>query len=126
MTLTALNRRLTERDWNGPWEPGKSITATEWVPSVDIFETDSEIVIKMELAGVDANAISVKVEADVLVIRGERHLERDLKKETYHRMECSNGSFLRSFSLPSTVNADQLRSKYKDGLLTLTLPKETR
>ena len=126
MTLTVLNRRLTERDWNGSWESERSIAATEWAPPIDIFETESEIAIKMELPGVDAKAISVNVETDVLTVRGERHDDRDLKRETYHRMECSNGRFHRSFSLPSTVDADHLRRHYENGLLTLTLPKKAR
>ncbi|HET9130365.1 MAG TPA: Hsp20/alpha crystallin family protein [Terriglobia bacterium] len=124
MSLTILNRMLSERDWNGPGQSGRTIAATEWSPPVDIFETESEIVIKMELPGVASKAISVNVDADVLTIRGERHHERDLKTETYHRMECSNGRFLRSFSLPGTVDADQLHSNYIDGMLTLTLPKK--
>lgn len=126
MSLTMLNHRLSERDWNGPWDPGKTIAATEWTPAVDIFETESEIGIKMELPGVDAKAISVNVETDVLTIRGERHVERNLKRETYHRMECSNGRFHRSFSLPSTVDADHLLRHYENGMLTLTLPKKAR
>ena len=124
MSLTILNRMPSERDWNGPWESRKTVAVTEWLPPVDIFETESEIVIKMELPGVDARAISINAETDVLTIRGERHHERDLKTETYHRMECSNGRFMRAFSLPSTVDSDHLHSNHKDGLLTVTLPKK--
>jgi HSP20 family protein len=124
MSLTILNRRVSERDWNGPGQSGRTIAATEWSPPVDIYETESEIVIKMELPGVDAKAVSVSVESDVLTIRGDRHHERDLKTETYHRMECSNGRFLRSFSIPNTVASDHLRFNHKDGLLTLALAKK--
>jgi HSP20 family protein len=126
MTLTILNRTLSERDWNGPWESRRTISTTDWAPPVDIFETENEIVIKMELPGVDAESVSVNIGTDVLTIHGERHLERDLKKETYHQMECSNGRFYRSLSLPSTVDANHLHSSHKDGLLTLTLPKKAR
>ena len=126
MSLTVLNRMQSERDWNGSWEPRRTIATTDWSPPVDICETESEIVIRMELPGVDAKAVSVSVESDVLTVRGERHHERDLKTETYHRMECSNGRFHRSFSLPNTVEADHLRSSQRDGLLTLTLPKKAR
>jgi HSP20 family protein len=124
MSLTVLNRMVSERDWNGPWESGRTVATTDWAPPVDVFETADEIVIRMEIPGVDPNAISVSVDNDVLTIKGHRHHERDLKTETYHCMECSNGSFLRSFSLPGTVDADQLRSNYKNGMLTLTLPKQ--
>jgi len=124
MTLTKLSRLLSDLDWKEPWETGGAIAATDWAPAVDILETDKELLIKMELPGVDAKAISVNVESNVLTIKGERHLERDLKKETYHRVECSNGRFLRSFSLPSIVDGENVRANYKDGLLTLTLPKK--
>jgi len=124
MTLTKLSRLLSDLDWKEPWETGAALAAADWAPPVDILETDNELLIKIELPGVDAKAISVNVEGNVLTIKGERHLERDLKKETYHRVECSNGRFLRSFSLPNIVDADNVRGNYKDGLLTLTLPKK--
>jgi HSP20 family protein len=126
MTLTVLNRKPSERDWNGSWESRRTIAPTEWTPPADIFETESEIVIRMELPGVDAKAVSVNVDSDVLTIRGERHHERDLKTETYHRMECANGRFHHSFSIPDTVDADHLHISHRDGLLTLTLPKKVR
>jgi HSP20 family protein len=124
MTLAKLNRLFSDRGWHEPWETEGAIAATDWAPSVDILETDSEIVIKTELPGVDVKAISVGVDNNVLTIRGERHLEKDLKKESYHRIECFYGKFSRSFSLPSFVDHDNVRGEYKDGVLTLTLPKK--
>jgi HSP20 family protein len=115
---------FSDRGWHEPWETEGAIAATDWAPSVDILETDSEIVIKTELPGVDVKAISVGVDNNVLTIRGERHLEKDLKKESYHRIECFYGKFSRSFSLPSFVDHDNVRGEYKDGVLTLTLPKK--
>jgi len=124
MTLAKLNRLFSERGWHEPWETEGAIAATDWAPSVDIVETDGEIVIKTELPGIDAKAISVGVDNNLLTIKGERHLEKDLKKESYHRIECSYGRFSRSFSLPSFVDHDNIRGDYKDGVLTLTLPKK--
>jgi HSP20 family protein len=100
------------------------LLVADWAPPVDILEKENEIMIKAELPGVEAKDVAVTVDNNVLTIKGERHLEKDVKKESYHRMERAYGSFSRSFSLPNTLDATNVVAEYKDGLLTLTLPKK--
>lgn len=94
-----------------------------WSPAVDILETGQNLVLKAELPGVDPKDIEVRVEDGTLYLKGQRKFEKDTKEENYHRIERSYGSFTRSFALPRSVNPDQVQANYKDGVLTLTLPK---
>ena len=96
---------------------------TAWSPSVDVYETENELVIKADLPEVAEKDIDIRVENNMLTIRGERKLEQKVKEENYLRMERSYGFFARSFSLPNTINAEQIQAQYTDGVLTLTLPK---
>ena len=99
------------------------ISTRTWAPPVDIFETENDIVLKAELPGVDPKDVEVKVEDNTLCLKGERKFEKEVKDESYHRIERSYGSFARSFSLPNSINAEKVKAEYKDGLLMLTLPK---
>jgi HSP20 family protein len=99
------------------------LSTRTWAPPVDIYETDNDIVVKAELPGVDPKDVEVKVEDNTLYLKGERKFEKEVKNENYHRVERSYGSFARSFSLPNSINTDKVKAEYKDGLLTLTLPK---
>jgi HSP20 family protein len=100
----------------------------DWIPAVDIFENVDEILIKTELPGMDMKDIEVKVEDHTLTLKGERHLEEEAKRENYHRVERVYGTFHRSFSLPSFVDAEKIRASYDLGILIVALPKkeETR
>jgi HSP20 family protein len=109
---------------NVAWETEGALSVADWAPSVDILEKETEILIKAELPGVESKDVAVTLDNNVLTIKGERHLEKDVKKESYHRMERAYGSFSRSFSLPNTVDTSNVRAEYKDGLLTLALPKK--
>src|SRR5262249_12439962 len=84
---------------------------------------DNEVVFKAELPGLDAKDIEVKLENNVLVLKGERHFEKEAKEENYHRIEREYGTFSRSFALPVTVNPDRITAEYKDGVLKIVLPK---
>jgi HSP20 family protein len=95
-----------------------------WLPPVDIFETDQhEVVIKAELPEMKREDITVTFENNVLTLRGERKLEREVKRDNFQRMERSYGSFSRSFTLPNTVDAARISASYKDGVLTIRLPQ---
>jgi HSP20 family protein len=96
---------------------------TTWAPAVDIYETPNELVVKADLPDVEENDIDVRVENNLLTIRGERKLEKSVSEENYLRVERTYGSFSRSFSLPNTVNPEAIAAEYKNGLLTVTLPK---
>jgi HSP20 family protein len=95
-----------------------------WVPAVDIFETDAhDVVIKAELPDVKKEDIGVTFENNVLTLTGERRLEHSVKREQFQRVERRFGSFSRSFTLPASVDAGQIAASYKDGVLTIRLPR---
>jgi len=94
-----------------------------WAPAVDIYEKDGNIVLKAELAGIDAKSVDIRVENNVLTLRGERKVEDDVKKDSFHRVERAYGAFTRSFTLPTTVDTAHIKAESKDGVLKLTLPK---
>ena len=94
-----------------------------WAPPVDIYETENELVVKAELPDFQDKDIDVRITNNTLTIRGERKFEKDLKEENYHRIERAYGSFVRSFSLPNTVSAENIRADYRNGVLTLHMAK---
>jgi len=94
-----------------------------WTPAVDIAEHDDEYLVKVELPGVNKEDVKITIESNVLTIRGEKKQEKETKKENYHRVERNYGSFQRSFTLPSTVKSDKIDASYKDGILSISLPK---
>jgi len=105
-------------------QPGETELSTRsWAPPVDIYETEDAIVLKAELPGMDPNDVEVRVEDNTLYLKGERKYEKEVKEQNYHRVERSYGSFARSFSLPNSIEADKVKAEFKDGLLTLTMPK---
>ena len=99
------------------------LSTRSWAPPVDIYETENDIVLKAELPGIEAKDVEVRVEDNTLYLKGERKFEKEVKEQNYHRVERSYGSFARSFSLPNSINADKVKAEFKDGLLTLTMPK---
>jgi HSP20 family protein len=96
----------------------------EWSPRADIRETEKAMVIDAELPGVQDKDIDISVQGNTLILRGEREREKDTKKENYHRIERSYGSFYRSFMLPSYVDFNRIEAKHVDGLLRITIPKK--
>lgn len=114
--------RLFKEAFNPIFGEGELSTRT-WAPPVDIYENENDIVLKAELPGVDPKEVEIRVEDNTLYLKGERKFEKETKEENYHRVERTYGSFARSFSLPNSINAEQVKAEYKDGLLTLTLPK---
>lgn len=94
-----------------------------WSPAVDITEQDNEYIVKVELPGVNKDDVKITLESNILTIRGEKKQEKETKKENYHRVERSYGSFQRSFNLPTSVKSDKIDAAYNDGILTVSLPK---
>jgi HSP20 family protein len=95
-----------------------------WAPTVDIYEHNGNLVLKAELPGIDPKDVDIRVENNVLTLRGERKLDTEVKQENYHRVERSYGSFSRSFTLPNVVDTDKIKAEFKDGVLQLVLPKK--
>jgi HSP20 family protein len=110
--------------WQGP---GKEImTVADWTPTVDISETEAEYLIKAELPEVKKEEVKVTVEDGVLTILGERTQEKEEKGKKFHRVERSYGRFVRSFTLPDSVDEGQVKAEYADGVLNLHLPKSEK
>jgi len=98
-------------------------TLAAWTPAVDIAEHDDEYIVKVELPGVNKDEVKITLESNILTLHGEKKQEKETKKENYHRVERSYGSFQRSFTLPTNVKSDKIDAAYKDGILTINLPK---
>jgi HSP20 family protein len=105
------------------WGAEGATTAGEWVPAVDIIENDNGLTVRVELPGIEAKDVAVTIDNNVLTLRGERRIEKEVKNENYHRMERSYGTFARSFALPAFVDTGNVKAEFKNGLLTVTVPK---
>ena len=95
-----------------------------WTPAVDIMETENELVLKADVPEVEMKDIDIQLENGTLTLKGERKFEEEKNGRGYHRIERSYGSFARSFSLPETVDPEKVHADYKNGVLTITLPKK--
>src|ERR1700735_5177720 len=109
----AVTRLMSEPRASRPWSPG-----------VDILETEDALTVRADLPGVKIDDIDIRVENQTLTIRGARKSEKDENVKAYHRIERSYGEFVRSFAVPSTVDTDKVAADYKNGVLTITLPKK--
>lgn len=96
---------------------------TSWAPAVDIYETEHELVVKADLPEVDPKDLDIRVENNILTIRGERKFEKKVNEDNYLRVERAYGAFSRSFSLANTVNSEAIKADYQNGVLTVTIPK---
>jgi HSP20 family protein len=99
-------------------------SARPWMLPVDIAENENELVVKADVPDVRFEDIQVNLENDTLTLKGQRKFEKASEKGGYHRIERSYGSFERSFTVPNTVDAEHVKADYKNGVLTVTLPKK--
>jgi len=100
-----------------------AVSAT-WSPLVDVYEDADGITLKAELPEIDAKDVDIQVEGNSLTLKGERKLENDEKRDGYHRIERTYGAFSRTFTLPNTVDVEQITAESKDGVLRVFLPKK--
>ena len=119
--LESMNRQLS-RLLDDNENPIKK-EAGQWMPSVDIRETEEAIVVEAELPGIDKKDVSLEVKDGVLTIAGERRYEKGVKEENVHRIERSYGSFTRSFSLPRNIDPEKVEASMKDGILEVRMAK---
>jgi HSP20 family protein len=125
VSLQERMNRLFDESYRGrstsedEWSLGGS-----WAPAVDIYEHEGNIVLTAELPGVDPKDVDIRVENNVLTLRGERKWSNDIQRESYHRVERSYGSFTRSFTLPNVIDTEKIKADFKDGMLKLVLPKK--
>ena len=117
-----MSNRLN-RTVNDPYTPRTEDSFGAWAPPVDIFESQDHLVIRAEVPGVEMQDMDVRIENGVLTLHGERKQDTDVKEENAHQMERVYGTFSRSFTLPTTVDAAKVAATYKDGVLEVTVPK---
>ena len=113
--------RLFDRFLEVKWDELPALG--EWAPSMDISETKDSLVAKVEVPGMEQKDIQISLQENLLTIKGEKKQEKEEKDERYHRVERSYGSFMRSIRLPVAVDASRVTATFKNGLLTVTLPK---
>ena len=124
--LTQMRRemdRLFDR-FSEAWPFHGASETGRWMPSVDVSETDKELIARVELPGMDPKEIDISLSGNVLTIKGERKHEREEKKENFHLVERSSGSFSRTLQLPVEVKADKINATYKGGILSVSMPKK--
>jgi HSP20 family protein len=115
--------RLFDTFFNQDVAGSEEVSNRGWVPVVDIQETEEAYRLIAELPGLTKEDINITLENNVLRLSGDRKFEKDVKKESYHRIERSYGTFTRSFALPQQVSSDKVEAAFKDGVLTITVPK---
>jgi HSP20 family protein len=120
-TMSSFMDRFTQ-DFLRP-VAGDEFEGSTFAPAVDIKETPKEYVVTAEVPGIDKKDIHIEIADNLLTLKGERKFEKEQKEESYHRVERSYGSFTRSFSLPTKVKADAIEAAFKDGVLTVKIPK---
>jgi HSP20 family protein len=120
---TTLQEQINHMFGSGLGHTGEESNLTPWAPAVDIYETANELVVKADLPDVDPQDLDIRVENNILTIRGERKFDKKVTDDNYLRIERAYGSFSRSFSLASSVNSESIQANYHNGVLTLSLPK---
>jgi HSP20 family protein len=121
--VSALQDQVNRLFNEGFERTGEESSLSAWSPAVDIYETEHELDVKADLPDVDPKDLDIRVENNLLTIRGERKFEKKVSEENYLRVERSYGSFARSFTLANTVNPDAIKAEYQNGVLTLSIPK---
>jgi HSP20 family protein len=121
--VVTLQSRLNSlfRDFNDGDSP---LTTASFVPAVDIYEDPQKVVLKLEVPGIEEKDLDIRVENHTLTVKGERKFEKEEKEENFHRIERRYGSFYRAFTLPSTVDTENVGATYNAGVLKLELKKK--
>jgi len=122
--VLALQNRLNSvfQDYNRGNE-SDSLATTAFVPPVDVYEDEHNIVLKLEIPGMKESDLDIQLENNLLTVRGERKFEKEEKEENFHRIERRYGSFYRSFTIPNTVNPENVKASYDAGVLSIQLEK---
>src|SRR6202043_1439122 len=116
-----MNRLFRETQGNSQDE---TLTSSSFAPAVDVYEDEHNVTLKIEVPGIDEKDIDVRVENNTLTVHGERKIEKEEKEENYRRVERQYGSFTRTFTLPQTVDTENVSATYEKGVLKISLPKK--
>lgn len=122
-TLQGRINRLFDESFPGETMGGEELGACAWQPNVDIYDTESAIVVKAELPGVDKEDIFAEVKDNVLVLKGERRVDSGVDEGRYYRREICVGTFQRAFSLQTRVDPEKIKARFKTGVLHIEIPK---
>jgi len=124
--VAALQNRVNSlfQDFGQFANENEQVTAASFVPAVDVYENEEKVVLKLEVPGIREDDLDIRVENQALSVRGERKFEAEEKEENFHRIERRYGSFFRSFSLPTTVDTENVQASYNAGVLKLELKKK--
>ena len=124
--VAVLQNRLNSifHDFALPGETSETLATGNFVPAVDVYEDAQKLVLKLEVPGINPEDLDIRVEGRTLTVKGERKFEAEEKEENFHRIERRYGSFVRSFTLPTTVNTEDVAASSADGVLSLTLAKK--
>jgi HSP20 family protein len=127
--LSAMQDRMNRmnrlfRESYSPEVPEEALTTTTLAPPVDIYEDEHNIILKIEVPGIDEKDIDVHIQNNTLTVQGDRKIEKEEKEENFRRVERQYGSFTRSFTLPSTVDPGQVSARCDKGVLKINLPKK--
>src|SRR6266849_8652068 len=120
--MNRMNRLF--RESYSPEVPEEALTTTNFAPLVDIYEDEHTITLKLDVPGIEEKDIDVRIEGNTLTVHGERKFEKEEKEENYRRVERQYGSFTRSFTLPTTVDAENVEANYDKGVLKVKLAKK--
>jgi HSP20 family protein len=123
VTLREKMNRMFEDVFTGRSEEGKELAQNTWAPSVDIYENEIEVVLTAEVPGIEEKDIEIKIEDNTLSLKGERKFKTEMKEENYHRIERAYGSFYRAFTLPNSIDPENIRAEHENGVLKITMPK---
>jgi HSP20 family protein len=123
-TLQDRMNRLFRESYNSEAGRDDSLTTSSFAPAVDVYEDEHNVTLKIEVPGIDEKDIDVRIENNTLLVHGERKIEKEEKEENYRRVERQYGSFTRTFTLPPTVETDNVSATYDKGVLKIKLAKK--
>ncbi len=124
--MSSRLNRIFGQPRGGAEADSEMMAVANWMPSVDISETDDAYLIKGEIPGVKKEDVKVTLQNGMLTIQGERKQEKEEKNKKFHRVECSYGSFARSFRVPDDADESAVKAEFKDGMLNVSLPKSAK
>src|SRR5258708_17246197 len=122
-TLQARRNRLFRETYSDSARD-ESLTTSSFAPAVDVYEDEHNVTLKIEVPGIDEKDIDVRIENNTLIVHGERKIEKEEKEENYRRVERQYGSFTRTFTLPNTVETENVSATYDKGVLKIKLAKK--
>jgi HSP20 family protein len=122
--FTTLQDRMNRLFRDNYGEGQEALSTSTFAPPVDVYEDEHNVILKIEVPGIDEKDIDVRIETNLLTVHGERKFEKEEKEENFRRVERQYGSFTRSFTLPTTVNSDQAEAHYDKGILKIQLAKK--